>query len=355
MEDVEKIIQKLQKFYGNSRLEINSLPEKATRGLDIRRTEILINNEEFITLDVHDNGEVDMTGIENVTIDEQNISIFYEFMDDIEKNDYSNILQDIFINRNRILLNEFFKVGEDTKPYIKYLNKGDELTELMHPYYQKAIGLISFGVEDTLKPLNEYIEEIKNSDGYKKYVAELKETIQDQNKDATTQNSNELENQIKLLKDNWKSDSNIECHIHDLVVIFKSETYYTQFKNLSDAKDNRVYNDERKLELASKNNFIAENFEFMESLDSGYDDTYEYGLDEAIETLCEINKELEDYYTEKRETTEKDSVDLKDEPLNKIVEEYENSLIKDTSLEEAKELVEKDNTPTPKLQKQGTR
>lgn len=42
----------------------------------------------------------------------------------------------------------------------------------------------------------------------------------------------------------------------------------------------------------------------------------------------------------------------KDEPLNKLVENYENSLIKDTTLEEAKQLVEKDNLPTPKLQKQ---
>jgi hypothetical protein len=41
-----------------------------------------------------------------------------------------------------------------------------------------------------------------------------------------------------------------------------------------------------------------------------------------------------------------------EKPLQTIIKQYEDSLVKDTSLEEARELVEKDNTPTPKLQKQ---
>ena len=42
----------------------------------------------------------------------------------------------------------------------------------------------------------------------------------------------------------------------------------------------------------------------------------------------------------------------KESPLNKIVEQYEKSIIKDTTLEEAKELIKRDNSSTPKLQKQ---
>lgn len=197
---IDNIKEKFENFYGKNNIRFSSLSDdEDANGGKIERFEIIINNKEAVTLEAYEDGEVDVI-IDDIEVNRDNITLYYEFMDDEQK------------NQNRSFISDFM-------------------------------------VDRASKTSLDVLEE-SNS------VAELKETIQDQN------------------------------------------------------------------------------------------------LDEAIETLCEINKELEDYYTEKRETTEKDSVDLKDEPLNKLVENYENSLIKDTSLEEAKQLIEKDNAPTPKLQKQ---
>jgi len=109
-----------------------------------------------------------------VTITKDNIHLYYEFMNDEDKIKNSFILCDIFDRRQdkiAFILNQdrgvyevatFEKPNGDAMKIFYYLKK-----------HWRGISLISFGVEDTLKPINEYITEIKESKAYKEYKASL--------------------------------------------------------------------------------------------------------------------------------------------------------------------------------------
>ena len=89
-------------------------------------------------------------------ITKENISIYYEFMSDEDINKYKHILDFILVNRknhiNDILFND---VCSRFKSGYSFFNIGTY-----------RVSQTIFGIKDTLKPINEYIAEIKKSEQY---------------------------------------------------------------------------------------------------------------------------------------------------------------------------------------------
>ena len=105
----------------------------------------------------------------DVTITKDNIHLYYEFMsdDDLRKISILEILLDTFNKRStKIIYTLFPGVDETIRDDIRdnYLLQ-DRNVSLNIVYLQTI-----FGVKDTLKPINEYIKEIKNSSEYKEYL-----------------------------------------------------------------------------------------------------------------------------------------------------------------------------------------
>ena len=91
----------------------------------------------------------------DVVVDEDNIHLYYEFMGDEDIKNNIDVLYSLFMDRAIKI-----QVALNLTPKELHAFATGEL---------KA--LFIFGVKDTLKPIDEYIAEIKGSDGYKAYVA----------------------------------------------------------------------------------------------------------------------------------------------------------------------------------------
>lgn len=97
-----------------------------------------------------------------VLIDKDNIHLYYEFMSDED-------LEKIFKNSSflhDIQLDRFFKIAELLRINTKEFEK----------FKKSFLSDAYFGIKDVLKPIDEYIAEIKASSEYKEYIAESKES-----------------------------------------------------------------------------------------------------------------------------------------------------------------------------------
>ena len=100
----------------------------------------------------------------NITKD--NIHLYYEFMSDTDTwFVYNKILNGIFEDRTQKIIQELHLLSSYDRNFLirSFNREGDYLS------------LNSFGVQDTLKPIREYIEEIKESSEYKEYIKNKKE------------------------------------------------------------------------------------------------------------------------------------------------------------------------------------
>lgn len=98
---------------------------------------------------------------DNNLIDKDNIHLYYEFMSKKDKNNTSNILDGVFkirldkikreLNINSVLIHDFFEYE---------MNKNNQ------------VSMTLFQTKDNLKPLDEYIAEIKDSEQYKIFTSE---------------------------------------------------------------------------------------------------------------------------------------------------------------------------------------
>jgi hypothetical protein len=108
-----------------------------------------------------------------ITITQDNIHLYYEFMSDDELLKISStFLSDILLKRQQLVVT-------DKDIYPNLIKGWWENIEIVDIPYKNSNGTISyddirrsfFGIKDTLKPIEEYICEIKNSDRYKKYIS----------------------------------------------------------------------------------------------------------------------------------------------------------------------------------------
>ena len=166
MEKVEQIIKKFQNFYGKNNIVVNGLSDdKDNNGDKIDRTEIIINGKEAVTLEAYEDGEVDVI-IDDVEINRDNIPLYYEFMSDEDIIKNQDLISDVLCDR-------FFEIKKniefDSHPFKHYnvqLRKNSEASG-------EPLKMDFFGIKDTLKPINEYISEIKESEQYKTYIKKL--------------------------------------------------------------------------------------------------------------------------------------------------------------------------------------
>jgi len=99
--------------------------------------------------------------IQDFPITKDNIHLYYEFMSDEDKNAHIELIDGILYSRLYIVITDKLKIEN----FSRFLNK---------TYGKDTASFIAydfFGVKDTLKPIDEYIEEIKASIEYKEYIA----------------------------------------------------------------------------------------------------------------------------------------------------------------------------------------
>lgn len=92
-----------------------------------------------------------------IKVDANNIHLYYKFMDNESVCEFGNKDISLF----RIHSKRHLQIIELLNIDIKILDQ--YLKTCIHAYY--------FGVKDTLKPIDDYITDIKNSDAYKSYIA----------------------------------------------------------------------------------------------------------------------------------------------------------------------------------------
>ena len=98
-------------------------------------------------------------GDSSFKITKDNIHLYYEFMSDEDLKGYSELLNEI--------VDERFDYIEDVLNFKESSNYNSE--DAFDVYMSSKLTL--FGIKDTLKPIDEYIAEIKESSEYKKYIA----------------------------------------------------------------------------------------------------------------------------------------------------------------------------------------
>ena len=90
----------------------------------------------------------------NITKD--NIHLYYEFMNNEDLNKHHQMIDEILDDRTSFIYDHF---------KIDSLEREDEVTICDIAFNSH------FGVKDTLKPIDEYVSEIKQSEQYKTYMA----------------------------------------------------------------------------------------------------------------------------------------------------------------------------------------
>jgi len=107
----------------------------------------------------------------NITITKDNIHLYYEFMSDTESKEYSYLLQKILHSRCKNILRNLYLIDTSTPSWQKEFEKFKQKEFYYvggrgHYFIYKSF---IFGVKDILKPIDEYIEDIKASSEYKEY------------------------------------------------------------------------------------------------------------------------------------------------------------------------------------------
>lgn len=92
-----------------------------------------------------------------------NISLYYEFMSDDDKLNNSILLDKLFNRRMGVI---YFNLKIDN--FTLWLN---DILSYKADNNDFMINCSIFGIIDTLKPIDEYIEQIKQSEAYKEYIA----------------------------------------------------------------------------------------------------------------------------------------------------------------------------------------
>ena len=106
-----------------------------------------------------------------VGITKDNIHLYYKFMSDEDKYTHSIIIHQSFYERNKKL--ELFYTKENGYISIEIMRNIYKNTYVKEGicYIGECVAQSYFGVKDTMKPIEEYIEEIKASEEYHAYIS----------------------------------------------------------------------------------------------------------------------------------------------------------------------------------------
>ena len=106
-----------------------------------------------------------------VGITKDNVHLYYKFMSDEDKYTHSIIIHQSFYERNKKL--ELFYTKENGYISIEIMRNIYKNTYVKEGtcYIGECVAQSYFGVKDTMKPIEEYIEEIKASEEYHAYIS----------------------------------------------------------------------------------------------------------------------------------------------------------------------------------------
>lgn len=106
----------------------------------------------------------------SAVITKENIHLYYEFMseDDIKK--HKNITHTLLHNRALNILINLHIIDGTSKTFDKDFRNFNHIS--LVTYKDTGIRLHSFifGIKDTLKPIDEYVSQIKESEAYQSYI-----------------------------------------------------------------------------------------------------------------------------------------------------------------------------------------
>lgn len=126
---------------------------------------------------------------EEVTITKDNIHLYYKFMSGVDKHTNLQVVMDAFDNRTAEI---------ERRLDVRLITPVKEFNH----FKGNPIGQTVFGVKDTLKPLDEYITQIKNSHAYQGYKNQ--DTAQSSIKDIKTDPELETPEGLKQAQDELK-------------------------------------------------------------------------------------------------------------------------------------------------------
>lgn len=242
---------------------------------------------------------------DNNIIDEKNIHLYYVLMSKRELNNTSNILDGVFklrldkikrkLNINSALTDDFFEYE---------MNKHNQVTMTL------------FQIKDILKPIDEYVKEIKDCNVYKQYrFNNLVEAY-----DLSISQLKQLEHEL------FADDSTYVSNIDNLIYSTLDKIADDFKMNVIDYIEDNYLQEETGLNCISDIEVIIKDGEYQ----GLFKEFESYGLNDfSVQNITMFI----DRYKEIKES-----------------EKAENSLTKDTSLDEAKQLIEELNSPAATLQ-----
>ena len=170
------------------------------------------SRESYSYLDIYETKEVAIKKakkrnselIKQLAITKDNIAEYYEFMSDDDLDKYSLIIS-TFFNTDRFysILKSILGINRP-RPVLSLKDKEKMKLHIEDVYANttqiKKIGMFWFNVKDTLKPIDEYIAEIKDSKEYKLFI--LRELLKkEKENDNLSSEIEEIENEIiKLIE-----------------------------------------------------------------------------------------------------------------------------------------------------------
>lgn len=235
--------------------------------------------------------------LSNQIITKENISLYYELMSDKEAEKYSLILDELLESRlTKIMIDTGIAI-EQIGCVSKLETKNNDAVDGVIKLHNLTFSTSVFGVKDTLKPIDEYLQEIKNSELYKRFNPNFKYFTEDfklgnneifakhleKHFGEKVSNSfknyfvNELDGDLKTFTPN--SDRNIIV----IESIFKNDLQNDE--HIKNCIDLQVVKNELKNPIAQENrSSIPLDYLVMENLNDVF---YEFQLDK--------NGQVEDY------------------------------------------------------------
>ncbi len=104
----------------------------------------------------------------NIEINKNNLHLYYKFISNEDLEKYSLILNDVFMDRYIFIYKELFEESSLTYPYF-LVKKTTQIYNIDGGLILKSFVL---DVQDILKPIHEYLKEIKQSLSYQNYLQE---------------------------------------------------------------------------------------------------------------------------------------------------------------------------------------
>lgn len=288
-----------------------------------------------------DNKVIYSHSIKDIEINKNNIHLYYEFMNKEELETHSSLLNDILLNRFHNVRNTIRVEDKKFEPLKDY---DIDLAEKSNNYIYASI----FGVKDNLQPIEKYIDEIKNSDGYKNYVGENTLSSKDVLIESKVNlfsiiEENPIEKQAQINNYNRQLISNLINQIKQIKNLNK-EYEEKEHDYLYDMRNEFIIHLSLQINfLEDKSNFRKTDIELLTKISEECSEIIKSENENYVEPVEELCIKISNLKPERIKDLN-NSLSYVEIALNKTLDEFK------PSLDEAKKLIAKqNNTSAQKL------